>query len=209
MSGESSTICRHGLVICVSGPSGVGKGTVIRKVMETRSGMAHSISATTRPPRPGERDGVEYFFKSKDEFEAMLARGEILESDIYCGHYYGTPRRNLETFISQGIDVLLDITVPGSLSIMKTFPESVPIFLLPPSFSELARRLEKRGTENPEERLVRMKKAREEISKARLFRYIIVNDNLTETAGCILAIAAAEHCRYDRCPGAEESILSR
>jgi guanylate kinase len=209
MNGGTDSMGKHGLVICVSGPSGVGKGTVIGKILDMRPQMAHSISVTTRPPRPGETEGVEYFFKSQDEFEVMRKDGGILESDCYCGNFYGTPRRNLENLVSQGIDVLLDITVPGSLTIMSTYPEAVNIFLLPPSFSELARRLAKRGTENPAEQAARLAKAHDEITKAGLFRYCIVNDDLADTARIILAIADAEHCRYDRRPGLEKTILSR
>jgi guanylate kinase len=209
MSGGCCPTGQRGLAICVSGPSGVGKGTVIRQLIAVQPHMAHSISLTTRPPRPNEREGVDYYFRSRDEFAAMLAQGEILESDCYCGHFYGTPRKNLEELVNQGTDVLLDITIPGSLAIMRAFPEAVPIFLLPPSFSELALRLEKRGTEDPEERMIRLATARDEIGRANLFRYVIVNDDLNDTASAILSIIKAEHCRYDRCPGLEGAILSR
>jgi guanylate kinase len=199
----------NGLVICVSGPSGVGKGTVIRKLMEKAPHLVHSVSVTTRAPRPGERDGVEYFFRSRAEFEAMLAAGEILEHDIYCGQYYGTPRHNLDEKVSRGFDVIMDITVPGSLTVMDRYPEAIPVFLLPPSFSELERRLAKRGTEDCAARQARLDKAREEIGKAALFRYIVVNDNLAETADSILAIIKAEHLRSDRCGSQAAAILTR
>jgi guanylate kinase len=204
----SERICQ-GLVICVSGPSGVGKGTVIRKLLERAPHLAHSISVTTRAPRPGEQDGVEYYFRSREEFSAMIAAGDILEHDMYCGHFYGTPRQNLNNLVNQGIDVIMDITVPGSLTVMANFPEAIPVFLLPPSFSELEQRLAKRGTEDCAARQVRLDKAREEIGKATLFRYIVVNDDLTETADSILAIIRAEHLRSDRCSGVAASILTR
>ena len=199
---------RRGLVICVSGPSGVGKGTIIKRVMSMRPNVAHSISVTTRAPRPGETDGVDYYFRDEAAFRQMQDQGEILESDHYCGNYYGTPLSPLEQLVSQGIDVLLDITVPGSISIMKNYPEAISLFLLPPSFSELQRRLEKRGTEDAGAMQRRLQKARDEISQARLFKYLVINDDLDETARRILAIFEAEHCRYDRLVGVEESILA-
>jgi guanylate kinase len=199
---------RRGLVICVSGPSGVGKGTIIKRVMAMRPNVAHSISVTTRAPRPGEKDGVDYYFRDENAFRQMLDHGEILESDYYCGNYYGTPLSPLEQLVSQGIDVLLDITVPGSISIMKNYPEAISLFLLPPSFTELQRRLEKRGTEDAEVMQRRLQKARDEIGQAKLFKYLVVNDDLDETARRILAIFEAEHCRYDRLVGVEETILA-
>jgi len=199
---------RRGLVICVSGPSGVGKGTIIKRVMAMRPNVAHSISVTTRAPRPGETDGVDYYFRDEAAFRQMLDHGEILESDYYCGNYYGTPLSPLEQLVSQGIDVLLDITVPGSISIMKNYPEAISLFLLPPSFTELQRRLEKRGTEDAEVMQRRLQKARDEIGQAKLFKYLVVNDDLDETARRILAIFEAEHCRYDRLVGLEETILA-
>ncbi len=202
-------VLHRGLVICVSGPSGVGKGTVIKRLLTMQPDMAHSVSVTTRTPRPGEQEGVEYYFRTKSDFQGMLAEGEILESDCYCDNYYGTPRTPLNNLVDQGIDVLLDITVPGSLSVMKNYPEAISIFLLPPSFSELQRRLEKRGTENAEIVGRRLQKAREEISKTNLFQYVVINDDLTDTAKRILAIAQAEHCRYARLKGLEETILVR
>lgn len=199
---------RRGLVICVSGPSGVGKGTIIKRVMAMRPNVAHSVSVTTRAPRPGETDGVDYYFRDEAAFRQMLDHGEILESDFYCGNYYGTPLSPLEQLVSQGIDVLLDITVPGSISIMKNYPEAISLFLLPPSFTELQRRLEKRGTEDAEVMQRRLQKARDEIGQAKLFKYLVVNDDLDDTARRILAIFEAEHCRYDRLVGLEETILA-
>jgi guanylate kinase len=208
VSDQKTISGRRGLVICVSGPSGVGKGTVIGKVREIAPEMAYSVSVTTRPPRIGEQEGVDYFFRSQADFEVMLAQDEILESDIYCGHYYGTPRKFLDELVSRGIDVLMDITIHGSLAVMANYAEAIPVFLLPPSFTELKRRLLKRGTDDPSEQEIRLAKARDEIGMARLFRYLIVNDDLEETARSILAIAQAEHCRSERLPGLEESILA-
>jgi guanylate kinase len=205
----SEAAARRGLVICVSGPSGVGKGTVIRRLLERAPHLAHSISVTTRQPRPGETDGVEYYFRSREAFADLQSAGDILESDSYCGNLYGTPRQNLENLVSRGVDVIMDITVPGSLAIMTNYPEAIPVFLMPPSFTELERRLARRGTEDVSTMQVRLAKAREEIGKARLFRYIVVNDDLDDTVNSILAVICAEHLRSDRCPGLEATILAR
>lgn len=199
---------RRGLVFCVSGPSGAGKGTVIQKIMEMKPAMVHSVSVTTRAPRPGEQDGVEYHFRTPEQFETMLANGDILEHDCYCGNYYGTPRASLDDYVSRGIDVLLDITVPGSLSVMRNYPEAITLFLLPPSFSELERRLRLRGTEDQATISRRLEKAREEIRMTRLFTYAVINDDISEAACSILAIAEAEHCRYERLQGLEDNILA-
>lgn len=199
----------RGLVFCVSGPSGAGKGTVIRRIMEMQPDMVHSVSVTTRQARPGEQDGVEYHFRSAAAFETMLAQGEILEHDCYCGNYYGTPRGPLDDYVSRGIDVLLDITVPGSLSVMRNYPEAITLFLLPPSFTELERRLRQRGTEDTQTILKRLAKAREEIGMTHLFTYAVINDDVDAAARSVLAIAEAEHCRYERLKGLEENILAR
>lgn len=200
---------RRGLVFCVSGPSGAGKGTVIHRIMEMKPAMVHSVSVTTRVPRPGEQDGIDYHFRSAPQFEAMLARGEILEHDCYCGNYYGTPRGSLDDYVSRGIDVLMDITVPGSLSVMRNYPEAITLFLLPPSFAELERRLRSRGTENEETIRKRLIKAREEIGMTHLFTYAVINDDIDAAARSVLAIAEAEHCRYERLKGLENDILAR
>jgi guanylate kinase len=198
-----------GLMICVSGPSGVGKGTVIRQVMALRPELSHSVSVTTRAPRPGEREGVDYFYRSCAEFRQMLERGDILEHDCYCGHYYGTPRQLLVDQIAAGRDVLLDITVPGSLAIMRQIPDCITLFLLPPSISELEQRLQKRGTEAADVMHKRLQKARDEVALTHHFHYVIVNDTIAGTARQILAIIDAEHCRYHRQAGIETTVLAR
>ena len=202
-------LARRGLVLCVSGPSGVGKGTIITAVLKRKTAMSHSVSITTRDPRPGEREGVSYYFRTREAFEQMLAEGNILEHDCYCDHYYGTPRKPLDEKVERGEDVLMDITVPGSLTVMNNYPEAITLFLLPPSFSELERRLRKRGTEQEAVVQKRLIKAREEIGKAHLFQYAIVNDDIEQTADRILAIVEAEHYRYHRQPGLEEMVLGR
>ena len=198
---------KSGILLCVSGPSGVGKGTVIRRLRELRPGLIHSVSATTRAMRPGEIDGVSYHFVSRERFEQMIASGEVLEHDEYCGNYYGTPLTPLMEALSSGADVVMDVTVPGSLSVIDRMPEAVSIFLLPPSFSELRRRLENRGTERPEEMARRLDKARYEIRKASLFDYVVMNDSVERAAELVLAISEAERCRYIRLPGIEDAII--
>lgn len=200
---------QRGLAICVSGPSGVGKGTIIRSVLARRPSIRHSVSITTRRPRPGEKNGIDYYFVDHPTFERMIADDEILEHDCYCDQYYGTPRKPLAEAIGSGHDVILDITVPGSLSIMQKIPECVTIFLLPPSFSELENRLLKRGTETDDIVRKRLEKARHEVTMADRFQYLVVNDDLAETAQRILAIIDAEHCRYPYQAGIEQVVLAR
>lgn len=196
-----------GVVIALSGPSGVGKGTVIAKVREIAPQMKHSVSITTRLPRNGEVDGVDYYFKTREQFELMMANGEILEHDIYCDNYYGTPKGPLIECIEQGVDVIMDITVPGSIAVMERFPEAVSVFLLPPTFQELKRRLVCRGTESEAVQKKRLENAVVEIKKAEMFEYILVNDDLEKTAMRIIAIAEAERYRYKRLKGIEDAVL--
>ncbi len=204
----SQIYAEKGVVIALSGPSGVGKGTVIGKLLEIAPEIRHSVSVTTRAPRAGETEGVDYYFRTKAEFEDLLAKEEILEHDRYCDHYYGTPKAPLIRAVDQGLSVILDITVPGSLAVMESFPEAVSIFLLPPSFQELKRRLSARGTESREVQEKRLENAILEIRKAKLFDYVLVNDDLLLTARRILAIAEAERYRYKRLHGIEDAVLS-
>ena len=198
-----------GLVICVSGPSGVGKGTIISNLISKNPQLLHSVSVTTRQPRSGETDGIDYYFRQPEEFDSMLAAGEILEHDCYCGNYYGTPRAPILEAIERGTDIIMDVTIPGSLAVMENFKEAITVFLLPPSFGELRRRLKKRGTENDAVLEMRLQKARGEIEKAQMFQYIVVNDDIDRTASCIMSIAEAERCRRDRMIGIEKLILEK
>ena len=199
---------RKGLLVSVSGPSGVGKGTVIDRVRERIPDIAHSVSVTSRACREGEAEGVQYFFRSKEEFQRMMACGEILEYDIYLKNYYGTPIEPLLELICAGRDVLFDLTVSGSLTLKEKFPEAVTIFLLPPSMSDLRERLVRRGTETIEAIDRRLLEASVEIPKADLFDYVVINDNLEQASDRIIAIIEAEKHRYCRQIGIEDRILN-
>lgn len=200
---------RKGILLCLSGPSGVGKGTVIAAVKGKTLTLDHSISITTRAPRGTEQDGVDYYFRTKQEFEALLGEGEILEHDSYLDNYYGTPRQPIIDKLEAGRDVIMDVTVPGSLETIRNFPAAVGVFLLPPSFTELRHRLVTRGTETPEAIERRMQKSRHEVREARRFKYILVNYEVEKTADLILSILDAERHLAPNLAGIEELILNR
>ena len=195
-----------GLMISVSGPSGVGKGTIINEIRNLFPDCKHSISVTTRAPRGEEKDGVEYYFRTKEEFEKLLEEGEILEYDKYVDNYYGTPATPLIEKSNSGYDVLLDITIAGSLALKNKFPQAVTIFILPPSFEKLEERLKGRGTESDELVTKRLAKAREEVLSAEKFDYVVVNDDLQTAVDNIVSIIKAEKCRYDRQSGIEKNL---
>lgn len=184
-----------GKLVVISGPSGAGKSTVIAKAMEKNSGMRFSVSATTRQPRPGERDGREYFFVSREQFDDMVESGQMLEHATYVGNCYGTPRGAIESMLSEGCDVVLDIEVQGAAQVKASMPEAITIFLTPSSFSELRRRLEGRGTETAERIDGRITRAREEFSRVKSYDYIVINDNPDAAANELCSIITAEKCR--------------
>ncbi len=170
---------RNGLIICISGPSGAGKGTVLGLVRDMFPGMGTSISVTTRQPRGTEQEGVEYFFRTKDEFEQMIADGEILEYDTYVGNYYGTPAAYLRRLSSEGTDCMLDLTVAGSIALKKIFGrDALTIFLMPPSLEVLEERLRGRGTETEDKIRSRLSQAEAEMKRVDEFDYTVVNDDL-------------------------------
>lgn len=207
-SDESSTQVRKGLLVSVSGPSGVGKGTIIQRVRERVPDISHSVSVTSRERRENEIEGISYFFRSREEFQQMLANGEILEYDIYLNHYYGTPLGPLLSLVGEGKDVLFDLTVCGSLTLKEKFPEAVTIFLLPPSMTVLKERLIRRGTETGEVLERRLLEASVEIPKADLFDYAVINDDVDRASERIIAIIEAEKHRYCRQIGIEDRILN-
>lgn len=194
-----------GLLVVLSGPSGVGKGTVLKSLLTENSGMRLSVSATTRAPRPGETNGREYYFISREKFLQMAEKGEMLESAEYCGNCYGTPAAPIEKWTSEGTDVILEIEVQGGAQVKRKRPDSVGIFLLPPSFEELERRLKKRGTESAETVRRRLETARSEIAGAQYYDYVVVNDGVKKTAEQIRGILRAEKCRSCR----NEQLMER
>jgi guanylate kinase len=198
----------RGRLFVMTGASGVGKGTVRAKVLE-RTRLFYSISMTTRPPRPGERHGVDYYFVDRPTFEALLEEEGFLEHAEYVGHLYGTPKAPVERALERGEDVLLEIEVQGALQVKGKIPEAVLIFLLPPSLSELKRRLVFRGTDGPEKIARRLEQAEWEIRNAHLFDYLVVNDVLEEAVADFLAIITAERRRRERMGEALRKALER
>lgn len=190
-----------GLLIVVSGPSGSGKGTVLGEVFQKRQGIFYSVSATTRPPRPGEENGKNYYFLTREEFESRIARGDMLEYAEYCRNYYGTPRSAVERQLSLGHDVVLEIEVRGAMQVKAACPDAVMIFILPPSRAELERRLRGRGTETEEKIQRRLQAADTETAAAGRYDYIVVNAKVAEAADAISSIITAEKHRSSRYDG--------
>lgn len=182
-----------GLLIVISGFSGVGKGTLVKKLVDSYDNYALSVSMTTRAPRDGEKDGISYFFVEKETFEENIANDGLIEYASYVGNYYGTPRAWVEEQLESGRDVVLEIEVQGALKVKEKFPEALLLFLLPPSAQELKRRLEKRGTETAEVIEQRLKRAREEAEYIGRYDFIEVNDDLYACMGRINGIVAAAH----------------
>lgn len=166
-----------GNLIVISGPSGGGKGTVVKRVREMMPELGLSVSATTRSPRVGEEDGREYYFISRDDFEEMIAGGEILEYTTYIGNYYGTPKAEAVRVTGEGRDLILEIEVDGASQIKRLMPEALTIMLIPPTISELETRLRGRGTESEDIITGRLSKAREEIKLAPSYDYVVVNED--------------------------------
>ncbi len=205
---HETVIKRKGVVLCLSGPSGVGKGTVIHALGELYENLTVSVSVTTRAPRPGEREGIEYYFVDKDKFEEMLANDEILEHDTYVDNYYGTPRGPIERMCAAGEDVVLDITVAGSLAVKENFSDAVTIFLLPPSIEVLEQRLRDRGTEGQAAVEKRLDFAKREMQQAGKFQYVLVNNQVLDTAQQLWHILEAERHKVKNTLGIEEVIKS-
>ena len=188
---------KQGKIIILSGPSGVGKGTVLKEVMRGDPSLRFSVSATTRPIRPGEVDGVNYFFMDKPRFEKMIADGELLEYASYAGTYYGTPEKAVDDALAQGINVVLEIEVQGALQVIERRRDAISIFVAPPSFSELRYRLLNRGDTAPEIAERRPHIAEQECRTAEKYQYIVVNDTVEHAAAEIRAILTAEECRAE------------
>ncbi|CAK9331237.1 guanylate kinase [Thermoanaerobacter kivui] len=189
---------KKGLLIVLSGPSGAGKGTICKALMEKEKNLKLSISATTRQPRVGEVEGKNYFFKSEDDFLKMIESDSFLEWAKVYDHYYGTPKEFVLKNLEEGNDVVLEIDIQGALKIKEKFPEGVFIFILPPSMEELKNRIKKRGTETEEEIIKRFKSAYEELNFVSKYNYVVINDSVEEAVEKIKAIIIAEKCRVDR-----------
>lgn len=189
---------KRGILIVVSGFSGAGKGTVMRALLEKYDNYALSISATTRNPREGEVDGREYFFKTTEEFEKMIAQDELIEYARYVNNYYGTPRAYVEEQLAKGKDVILEIEIQGALKVKEKFPETLLLFVTPPSAAVLKERLVGRGTETMEVIESRMQRAAEEAEGMEAYDYLIVNDDLDTCIEEMHQIIQGEHRRSFR-----------
>lgn len=188
----------RGLLVIVTGPSAVGKGAICRALLERTPGVRFSVSMTTRPPRPGERDGVEYYFVSKEEFERQIATGGLMEWAEVYGNYYGTPRRQVEEALERGEDIILDIDVVGANSVKARYPDAVSVFVIPPTMAELHARIRKRGSESEEAVQRRLQEAPRWVENGLTYQYVLVNDDLDQAVAELQAILVAERCRTSR-----------
>ncbi|MBP1950718.1 guanylate kinase [Virgibacillus litoralis] len=191
-------IDEKGILFILSGPSGVGKGTVRRELFAKANDLKYSISLTTREKRAGETEGIDYFYKSKEEFETLIEEKQLLEYAQFVNNYYGTPRKYVEDTLEAGHDVFLEIEVQGALQVKENFPEGVFIFLFPPSLEELKNRIVSRGTESKELVLQRLREARKEIEMMDAYNYVVVNDHVDSAVSKIQSIIQSEHCKRDR-----------
>lgn len=188
----------RGSLIVISGPSGAGKGTCIKKYLETHDNVWLSISCTSRAIRPGDIPDQSYYFLTREEFENKIKNNELLEYAEYNGNYYGTPKEHIEEKLQNGYDVLLEIEVQGALKVKELVPEAICIFIMPPSMKELRERLVGRGTDSKEKILGRFKTAYKEINEVTNYNYVVVNDNVDNAVNKIAAILLSEKCRVDR-----------
>lgn len=195
-----------GLKIVLSGPSGSGKGTIVKELIHNEQFLL-SISATTRAPRQGEEEGVHYFFKTRDEFESMIAQNELLEYAEFCGNYYGTPKAFIEESVKNGKDVILEIEVKGAMQIKKIYPEAIFIFVVPPSLAELESRLVGRNTEARDVIEQRLNRAKEELALYNQYDYVVVNDRLVDAIDEIGCIVRAEKLKSDFSEQVIENII--
>mgnify|MGYP002768847362 FL=1 len=198
----------RGLLIVFSGPSGVGKGTVRQEIFSTPDHkFEYSVSMTTRQKRSGEVDSVDYFFRTREEFEELIKNGQMLEYAEYVGNYYGTPLTYVNETLDKGIDVFLEIEVQGALQVKKKVPDGVFIFLTPPDLDELKDRLVGRGTDSEEVIRQRIERAKEEIALMREYDYAVVNDEVPLAAERVKRIIEAEHFRVDRVIGRYNDMI--
>ncbi|MBQ8005608.1 MAG: guanylate kinase [Clostridia bacterium] len=191
---------KKGLLLVISGPAGSGKGTVIKNLMTKSDTFAYSVSATTRAPRPGEVNGVNYHYISREDFEARIDGGGMLEYTEYCGNYYGTPKKEAEEVLEGGKNLILEIEVVGAENVKRLYPEAVLVMLLPPSFAVQEARLRGRGTETEEKIIARLEQTKNELPMLDIYDYIVYNNDggAEETADDIIAIVKAEKLRRMR-----------
>ena len=187
-----------GILVVVSGFSGAGKGTVMKRLMEKYDGYALSVSATTRKPRPGEEDGREYFFRTRDEFEKLIEEDALLEYARYVENYYGTPRSYVEEQLQAGRNVILEIEIQGAMKIKEKIPEAVLVFVTPPTIEELRSRLTGRGTETADVIASRLRRAAEESEGMDNYDYILINDQVEDCVDQLHQIILSERCRAQR-----------
>ena len=188
---------RKGKTFIICGPSGVGKGTVVARLLASDPTLYFSVSATTRAPRPGEVDGKHYHFLTQEQFAQWVAEDQFLEHAEFVGNRYGTPRQFIDKAMEQGRDVILDIEIQGAEQVHQKRPDAVRIFIAPPSWDELERRLIGRGTEDMEKVRSRLQRGKEEFLVAKDFDYFVINDTVDRAVEEISAIMCAEHCRPD------------
>ena len=189
---------RKGQLLIISGPSGCGKDTVLKEVFAAEPEIKFSISSITRPMREGEVQDGKYHFISREEFEAMLANNQLLEHNVYLDNYYGTPRKPVETCIENGQDIFVEVDVNGAEKIRKIIPDAISIFILPPSYEVLKKRLSGRGTETPESLQKRLNEALREIKRSPEYDYVVVNDRLEDAVNDVLTIIRADRNTANR-----------
>ena len=186
---------KKGKTFIISGPSGVGKGSVLKVLLERRKDVYVSVSATTRQPRAGEENGVHYHFLDVDTFHEWIAQDAFLEYAEYVGNFYGTPKRFVDSAMEEGRYVILEIDVQGALQLAQKRPEAILIFIAPPSWTELERRLTERGTDSPDKVQKRLLRAKVEFQTAHTYDYFVINDNVDNAVRELEAIMTAEHCK--------------
>lgn len=189
---------KRGMLIILSGPSGSGKGTIVKRLLSERDDTVLSVSATTRAPRAGETEGVHYWFRTREEFERLIAEGELLEYAEYNGNYYGTPEEPIRKLLNRGKNVILEIEVQGAERVMDYRSDLVSIFITTPSMRELERRLRERGSETEESICKRMTIARRELSRAFRYDYVVLNDEVDLAVERIHTVINAEQMKYSR-----------